>query len=234
MAEADWTVCSSSISTASLDRGVTQGIARPNGGGSFVYGFNSLAVVAGATALFANQTNFAPTPANKGGSVRGAVKRGLSGGQVGFSPFLFIGLQGPDISDQGYLLGLSDAEPHAIVMRKGPLNVGVPDAPIGTNGVLGKSSETFDPDTWLHLRIDMIVNLTGDVILKAFRSDLVANPVGNPIWLPVPGLADFVDDTLGINSGSAPFTSGRFGFGMQVSDAVRRSFFDQIEVSRQI
>lgn len=234
MAESDWTVCSSSISSGALDRGVTQGIARPSGGGSFVYGFNSLAVVAGATALFCNQTNFAPTPANKGGSVRGAVKRGLSGGQIGFSPFLFLGLQGPDVSDAGYLLGLSDAEPHSIILRKGPINVGVPDQPIGTNGVLAKSSETFEPDTWLHLRLDMIVNLTGDVILKAFRSDLVANAVSSPIWLPIPGLADFVDDTLGINSGSAPFTSGRFGFGMQVSDAARRSFFDQIEVSRQI
>lgn len=234
MAESDWTVCSSSISSASLDRGVTTGLVRPNGGGSFVYGFNSLAVVAGATALFCNQTNFAPTPSNKGGSVRGAVKRALSGGQIGFSPFLFIGLQGPDISDQGYLLGLSDAEPHSIIMRKGPISAGIPDSPIGTNGVLGKSSETFEPDTWLHLRIDMIVNLTGDVILKAFRSDLVANLVTSPIWLPIPGLTDFVDDTLGINSGSAPFTSGRFGFGMQVADAARRSVFDQIEVSRQV
>lgn len=234
MAESDWTVCSSSVSTSSLDRGVTHGIVAPNGGGAFVYGFNSLAVVAGATALFANQTNFAPTPANKGGSVRGAVKRGLSGGQIGFAPFLFIGLQGPDVSDVGYLLGLSDAEPHSIVLRKGALNVGIPDVAIGTNGVLAKSSETFDPDTWLHLRLDMIVNLTGDVILKAFRSDLVANVVGSPIWLPIPGLTDFIDDTLGINSGSPPFTSGRFGFGMQISDAARRSFFDQIEVSRQI
>jgi hypothetical protein len=234
MAESDWTVCSSSVSSSSLDRGVTHGIVRPNGGGSFVYGFNSLAVVAGATALFCNQTNFAPTPPNKGGSVRGAVKRGLSGGQAGFSPFLFIGLQGPDVSDKAYLLGLSDADPHSIVVRKGTLSVGIPDSPIGENGVLGRSTETFEADTWLHLRLDMVVNLTGDVILKAFHSDLLANTVSSPIWLPISGLPDFVDDTLGINTASAPFTSGRFGFGMQVADAARRSFFDQIEVSRQI
>ncbi len=234
MAESDWTVCSGSIATSALDHGVTNGLPRPNGGGSFVYGFNSLSVVSGAAALFCNQTNFAPTPANKGGSIRGAIKRVLSGGQTGFSPFLFIGLQGPAITDQAYVLGLSDAEPHAIELRKGALNVGAPDSPIGENGVLSRSSETFDPDTWLHLRIDMIVNLTGDVILKVLRSDLAVNPVSAPIWLPVPGLTDFVDDTLGINSGSAPFTSGRFGFGMQVSDAARRASFDQIEVSRQI
>ncbi len=234
MAEFDWTFCSSSLSSSALDRGVTNGIPRPNGGGSFCYGFNSLAVVAGATALFCNQTNFAPTPANKGGSVRGAVKRVLGGGQSGFSPFLFAGLQGPAVTDSGYLIGLSDSDAYSIIVRKGPLNVGIPDSPITENGVLGRSSETFTPDTWLHLRLDMIVNLTGDVIVKAFRNDLTVNTVSAPIWLPIPGLSDFVDDTLGINSGSAPFTSGRFGYGMEVSDAARRAAFDQIEISRQV
>lgn len=234
MAESDWSLCSGGLSSGALDRGVTNGIPRPPGGGSFVYGFNSLSVVSGAAALFCTQTNFAPTPANKGGSIRGALKRILSGGQVGFSPFLFIGLQGAAITDAGYILGLSDADPHAIVLRKGPIDIGAPDADIGENGVLQKSIDTFAPDTWLHLRLDMIVNLTGDVILKAYRNDLLVNPVSAPIWLPIPGIADFVDDTLGINSGSAPFTSGRFGFGMEVSDSARRAAFDQIEVSRQI
>ncbi len=234
MAEVDWSVLASSLSIGTLDRGVTNGIARPSGGGNFVYGFNSLAVTSGAAALLTNQTNFAPTPANKGGSIRGAVKRLPSGGVIGFSPFLFIGGQGSDVTDNAYLLGLENADPHAIVLRKGKIIEGVPSAAVGASGVLAKSTSTFANDTWLHLRLDMIVNLTGDVLLQAFRSDLVANPVSAPVWVAIPGISTFIDDALGINSGSAPYTSGRMGFGFQSADVARRGAFDHLEAFRQL
>jgi len=232
MGQSDWTFCSDGLSTGSVDRGVTTGITRPNGGGSFLFGFNSLEVVAGAIALFNNQTNFAPNAS--GGSVRGAVKRGVSGGKIGFSPFLMIGLQGPSVLDNAYLLGLSDDDPHRIALRKGAVVEGIPADAIGSGGILEVSTETFENDTWLHLRLDMIVNLNGDVILKAFASDLDSNPVTAPIWEAIPGLDDFVDDALGINSGSPPFTTSRFGFGFEVSDVTRRAFVDHVEVFRQI
>lgn len=235
MAQADWTESTNSLSQATLDRGVTAGAARPPGGGSFVYGFNSLALVNGGCTLFSNLVNFAPMA--KGGSLRVAMKRGLSGGPTNFSPFLFLCAQGPDISDNAYLLGLSDEEPSRIVLRKGRLVDGVPAGLPGTLGILGRSTATFPIDTWLHLRLDVIVNTNGDVALNCFRSDLTANgvTVNNPVWAPIAGLSNpFIDDALAVNSGSAAFTGGRAGFGVAVKDINRRAYFDQIELQRQL
>jgi hypothetical protein len=41
MAQGDWTFLLNGASSASVLRGVTNGISRPNGGGNFCYGFNS-------------------------------------------------------------------------------------------------------------------------------------------------------------------------------------------------
>jgi hypothetical protein len=126
MAEADWTYLNDGLDIATVDRGVTAGIARPPGGGSFLFAFNSLAAVEGAVALFANLVNFAPMA--KGGSIRGCVQRGPGGGPTGFSPFLFLCCQGNSVNDSAYLLGLSDDDPHRIVLRKGMVTAGIPDS----------------------------------------------------------------------------------------------------------
>ena len=86
MATGDWTYLTNGLPIGSVDRGVTSGITPPNGGGSFVFGFNSLAVVSGAVGLFTNQVNFAPM--SKGGSVRGRTSRttGTSSGSKTPSP----------------------------------------------------------------------------------------------------------------------------------------------------
>ena len=60
MAETDWTEMNDGLDIATVDRGVTTGIARPPGGGSFLFGFNSLSTAAGAVGFFTNQVNFAP------------------------------------------------------------------------------------------------------------------------------------------------------------------------------
>lgn len=242
MASADWTETSNNLSTGIVDRAVTNGVARPPGGGNFVYGFNSLSVAAGAAALFTNQVGFAPMP--KGGSVRGAVRRGLSGGPLGFSPFLFIGLGTADVNASAYMLGLSNEDPHHVVLVKGALVTGVPatlaESPT-VDGVLARSSASYANDTWLHLRLDMVVNLNGDVLLQAFQNDLAAHDVASPSWVVIPGtsgvagqsLANFVDDALAVNTGTQPFTSGRAGFGFACSDVTRRAYFDQLEISAQ-
>lgn len=233
MSETDWTLLNDGLDAAAVDRGVTTGIARPPGGGNFVYGLNSLSTAQGAVALFTNQLNFAPM--QKGGSVRGAVQRGVSGSPLNFAPFFFIGLQGPSVNDVGYLLGLGDGDPHHIVLRKGGLVAGLPDIPPGTEGVLRRSTATFAPGTWLHLRLDMVVNANQDVLLQVFQNDVVAHPIGTaPNWVAVPGMEQFIDDALGINSGTQPFTSGRGGFGFFTKDVTRRGFFDQLEVYRQL
>ena len=126
MAEADWTYLNDGLDIATVDRGVTAGIARPPGGGSFLYAFNSLSAVEGAVGLFANLASFAPMA--KGGSIRGVVQRGPGGGPTGFSPFLFLCCQGNSVNDSAYLLGLSDDDPHRIVLRKGAVTVGLPTA----------------------------------------------------------------------------------------------------------
>ena len=98
-----------------------------------------------------------------------------------------------------------------------------------------RSTATFTPGTWLHLRFDMVVNLNGDVLLQAFQNDLVAHPIGTaPSWQAIPGLDQFIDDALAVNSGSQPFTSGRGGFCFFTKDVTRRSFLDQVEVYRQL
>lgn len=239
--ESDWTVLTDSLSVASLDRGATAGIERPNGGGNFVYGFNSLEVISGAAGLFTNGVGFAPMAS--GGTVRGAIQRGPSGGVSGFAPMLFIGLQGPSVNDLGYILGLSDGDPHRIALVKGRIVDGVPDLAPDPDGntVLMRSTESYAPGTWLHLRLDMIVQGTGDVLLQCYANDLDANPVTAPLWAVIPGMegplypaiTGFVDDALAVNTGSAPYTSGRGGFAFACEDVTRRGFFDHLQVGRQ-
>lgn len=121
------------------------------------------------------------------------------------------------------------------MLRKGALSAGLPDVAPGTQGVLRRSTATSTPATWLHLRLDMVVNQNGDVLLQVFQNDLAAHPLGSaPSWQAVPGMSELVDDALGINSGSQPFTSGRAGFGFFTKDVTRRGFFDHVEVYRQL
>ena len=231
MGESDWTYLNDGLDIATVDRGVTAGIPKPPGGGNFLFAFNSLAAVEGAVALFANLPDFAPMA--KGGSIRGCMQRGPGGGPTGFSPFLFLLCQGNSVNDSAYMLGLSDDDPHRIVLRKGSVAVGIPDSE--GQGVILASGESFAQGTWLHLRLDAIVNDNGDVVLKVFQNDLDANPLGDtPTWEEVPGMAMLVDDHLGINTGSQPLTSGRAGFGAAVADVTRRSFFDHVELMRQL
>lgn len=230
MANSDWDFMQHGLEAANVLRGVTGGLSTPPGGGQFLYGFNSKTAVRGAVALYAKQDEFAPMA--KGGSIAACIKRGEGPGATGFSPFLFLGCQGKSVNDTAYLLGLSDEEPSRIVLRKGALAMGIPssDGP----GVILKSSESFLQGTWLHLRLDMMVNENGDVVLRAYRNDLEAHPIGTPPnWQLIPGMTIFDDDMLEVNSGSAPLLSGYAGFGFATQAIARRGYFDHFEVERQ-
>lgn len=233
MASADWTDLDDSLSSGSIVRGVTGGFAPPSGGGSFIYGFNSLDTAPGAAGLFCNLVDF--SPAAKGGQITGALKRAPSGGRTGFTPLLFLGLGGHSVNDLGYLLGLVDGDPSRIALRKGALVGGIPDVAPGGSGILARSTGTVAVDEWVHLRLDMIVNLNGDVRLQCFRNDLGAHAIPGPYtWTAIPGIAEVVDDALGVTTGSAPYTSGYSGFAFCKSDVTRRGYFDQIAIERQL
>jgi hypothetical protein len=234
MAQADWTVLTGALAISSLDRGVTSAITPPNGGGTFIYGFNSLDASDGVSGLYCNLANYNPTAVNKGGQIRGAIKRGISGGVDDFAPFLFIGLGGPDVSDTAYLLGLGDGDPYHIVLSKAALTDGLPDVTPGTSGVLRRSTATYSPDTWHHLCLEMVVNLNGDVILNCYESDPGSHTVTAPSWAAIAGMTAYIDDCIQVNSGSAPLTSGRMGFAMWSAASARRGYFDHIEALRQL
>ena len=249
MGQADWADLDSALSTASLRRGVTNGIGRPNGGGDFVYGFNSLdGTVTGAAGKYVDLTGFAPTGTlltapDGGGSIRGAVKRVASPNNTGFSPFLFICAQGgpPSVNDDAYMLGLSDADPYTIMLAKGPIIAGLTAS--NTNiYVIGESSSQYSmgDGLWHHLRLDAIVEPNGDVLLKVYENDLAANPIGTPggpVWQNVSGFAaaGIIDDVLQINTGTAPLWGGYMGFAFSVAQALnRRGAFDALEAYRVV
>jgi hypothetical protein len=242
MAQSNFTVLDNSLSISSIARGPIVGVDKPNGGGNFVHGFNSLTAVNGSSGLYVNNINFSPI--TSGGQITAAISRGLGPADTGISVFAFFCLQGTDVADQGYLLGLSDNEPSRIILRKGTINGGIPDlTPDPTvNGNLMASTTTYSKGEWVHLRLDVIVNTNGEVILQVFQNDLEANPVTTPIWeVPEgmdgpfsPEITGFVDDPLQINSGSAPLLSGRAGMAVSINGAARRGFFDEITLARKI
>lgn len=230
MAEVDWTELTDGLDSNTVDRGATAGITAPDGGGNFVYGFNSLAVASGAVGLFCNQVNFAPMA--KGCSIRGCIQRGASGGNTGWSSFLFACAQGTSVNDNAYMLGFSDTDPTKLVLRKGSIVTGI-QATSGS-GILRASTASYAIGTWVHVRMDVIVNANGDVVIDVYENDLDANPLDQvPSWQAIAGMSQYIDDALGINTGSQPYTSGRAGFACQVEDVTRRAFFDHIEVFRQ-
>lgn len=239
MAQTDWTLLSDALDDTTVKRFVTTRIERPNGGGSFCHGFNSRLVSPGASGYFSNQTNFAPMA--KGGSITGAIQRGVSGGDTNFAPMLFIGLQGPSVEDSGYLLGLGDAAPSKIILKKGTLGEQLSNLSTGS-GVLARSTAEYDQGTWVHIRLDMVVNLTGEVILLAFQSDLDDNAVTAPSWEPIPGMDTIspgsgiacIDDPGGVATGSLPYLDGRAGFAMWCQDVARRAYFDHLTLVRQL
>lgn len=232
MSQSDWSDLTDSLAGGVLARGVTAGETPPVGGGTHVFGMRTLSVVTGAYGKFATEVDFAPTAAFKDHSIRGAVKKGVSAGATGFSAFLFAVLQGSDVVSQAYMLGLSEGDPGYISLVKGRITDGIPEAAPGALGVLRRSTQTVPIGDWAHLRLDAIINTNGDVVLNCFRSDN-ANSVAAPVWLPIPGITQFIDDAIGANSGSLPFTAGRMGFGGRFADVGRRVYFDRLECIRE-
>jgi hypothetical protein len=243
--QTDWTLLTGVLSSGNVARGVTHGIPRPASTvqNDFIYGFNSQTGQPGGVAgWIVSAGAYNPTAANKGGRITACVQKGASAGNTGFAPMLFIGLQNADLANpacKGYVLGLADADPPHLVLKKGLLNAQLQDvAPVpASNGILARSTNTYNLGVWYHLRLDMVVNINGDVILTVYENNLAEQPLGTPPdWVAVPGMVPFTDDALMVNTGTAPYTNGRIGFAswFGASQAQRRVYFDAITVDRQL
>lgn len=238
MAESDFGFFGASA--GQIKRGVTAGFTPPNGGGSFVFGFNSQITGAATSGVYYNASNFSPLRDDSsnptGGSVSGALKRAISQAATGYSVALFMCLQGASIPGEdytGYLLGLSDGDPHNIILAKGPPSAGLdPDSSELT--ILRTSSATFTWDTWVHLRLDAIVNPNGDVVLKCLQNDLNTYTVSSPNWESINGMDDYIDDSLGANTSSNPLAGGWVGWVFQSSELSRVALVDHFVCYRQI
>jgi hypothetical protein len=219
MAQADWLRVVGSAPTqlespgnGQVNAGATRGLGDvPGGLPSFV--IRAAGTAPATRAMRLDQVDFSPT--DRGGAVSVAACRLTDNADV----FAFVGLAADDVEAPGYALGLSRGG--HVVLRKGPLVLGVPDEePGGAAGVLRRSVATVVTGAWAHLRLVAIVQLNGDVLLRVQRSDLAQHPVDAPAWEPVPGMDVFIDDLAGVNSGSLPLGGGGFlGWGGRVLGA---------------
>lgn len=247
MSQSDWADLTGGLTADQVARGPTAGMAAPNGGGSHVFGFRSVDNGVGAVGKYCVQQNFNPIAANRGGRITGAMKRPDGGTTQGFCPFFFFAAQAQSVTAVAYLLGLSDEAQSHIELRKGQIVDGLPAPaliqPNVSPNILMRSTDTFPADLWQHLRLDVIVQGTGDVILQVYRNDLTAHPVTSPLWQTVPGMegpfqpsfAGFVDDTLSFQTGSLPLNGGGVvGYGAAFKAPSKAVYFDHVSIDRQI
>jgi len=237
MAETDWeaftSVTNGALDAGSVSKGVTAGFTVPGAIGTNVYchGFNSLLAVNGFAGHYYKATNFNPIATGKCGSVRGALRRYSAGS--GYAPMLGF-LAGTHVtSNTAYFLALSNSSPYQIVLAKA-----IPGADItpASATVLRRSAESFASTTlWHHVRLDVLVNPHGEVRLNVYGNDLDAHDVDAPTWEAIPGMDAYIDDSLGVLSGTPPLLSGfRAFFGQYTSGSAGKvSLFDHIEVYRQ-
>lgn len=235
MSAEDWATLDDSLST--VEKGATSGYTPPNGGGSQVYAFNSMdASVIGAAGNRCVIADF--TPMSSGGRISACIKRLPSGANTGFSPFIYLGSGGTSVNDTAYIMGLEDADPYRIVLMKATIIGGVPVAS-GTVGTdyLARSSDQFQmsSELWHHLRLDVIEQPGGDVTLEVAQNDLTVNPCTAPVWESIDGMAQFIDDAVGGNTGSLPLIGGYAGFATAYQESIAtRSAFDQVQILRQV
>lgn len=240
MAEADWTDFTNGLPAADVRKGVTLAFTPPDSAapisGSFTWFFNTLTTTVGIAARFiaagVDGGAFTPTSGGKGGSIRACIRR--YNGQSGYYPFIAL-VDSNDVAGatpaKGYILGLTNSGSTAkLMLRKGVLNADMPDD--ASN--LRVSTGTYGTD-WVDIRLDLILNPQGDVVLNVYENDLDAHQPDNPTWVAVPGMDQFVDDSGGILTGSVP-TTGEYYFAYGIynaGQASRAALFDFIEAARQ-
>lgn len=216
-------------------RGPTYGLGGPPGTafGQAVLAARCLPGATGAWGL-RDDHNAPIVPCAAGGSATVVMRRGYGAAfAAGAAPFLFVGLQASSVASAAYLLGLSDGANGRVALVKGTPLGGIPDVAPGTLGVLRRSTATRAPGAWVHLRLDVIVNPGGDVLLQAFENDLERHALGSEQWDPIDGIEEVNDDTLYVATGSAPLIGGYIGFGARLATAGALVTFDYFTARAQ-
>jgi len=243
MSQADWKdLTGTALDTGSIRRGVSSAFVVPNGGSTFIYGLRALVSTTGAGGKYCDLADFKPiVGAKKGGSVSVAMKRLTSG--ITYAPFIGL-LKGTDPATAiGYYLGLTQETSYKIGLFKGTPATGLSAS--AANLLPGRSSTATYTDVgdtaaaWHHLRLDVLSNPHGEVVLNVYKNNLDAvtgNPVTAPVWEAIPGISQFIDDPLGFWSGSAPHEDGFYVvYGMYTNNGAGEACaFDHVVVQRQI
>ena len=227
----EFTVSLHGLESGDVAKGVSSAFTPPNGGGNFVHVFRSVnAQIGFAGWYYSALSAFNPITGNKGGSVRCAMRRYAAGSE--YAPMIGL-IAGTDLnSAKAYLLGLTDSDPYQIALRKGLVGGGLDPT---DSDILRISDASYSANTrWFHLRLDVIVNPHGDVILNVFENDLDINAVTSPDWQPISGMDAYTDDSVGVFTGTLPLTSSFRGFFGHYNggETGKISLFDHFELLR--
>lgn len=237
MSQADWNLSGSSLGSGSVVVVETAAFpVAPGAADNFAQLMNSTTTAIGVVAYFHNGVGFAPTTA--GGLMQGCIKKGISAGTAGWSPFLMACLQGTGtVADEAYILGFANTNPARLVLRKGALTGGLPDVAPPANpgdplvqGVIARSEDVFAVDEWVHLRLMVRVNGNLDAVITCERNDLSLHAANAPVWQAIPGIDQIVDDGAGALTGTPAFQLGRWGYGAWFGDTQRRAMFDELYI----
>lgn len=185
------------------------------------------------------QAEFSPAPAGETLTVSGLLFRSSGVGARNFSVFLFAALPTDDVTDSGYLLGLSAGLPGHITLARASLEAGLPlveDDATGSppafpwaytgGSVLARSTTTVPTEEWVHLQLEVEPD-GADVNLTVWRNDLTTNTMHRPVWEPVPGM-DTTVDVGGLVAG------GHAGFATQYAASGVVGAVDHIVLGRSI
>jgi len=241
MASTEWTALTNSLDASKVVKNVSLAFTTPpaSGANDFLYGFHTATSDAGAAALYAAAATGinVPTPALKGGRISGCLKRYSASDK--YAPFIGL-ICGIDVETAiAYFVGLTQgASSYQIALKKGTLISGLS---VADSGILRVSTEAFDDigdlaEAWHHIELDVLVNPQGEVRLMIRENDLTANDVDAPAFVAIDGMDPFIDDSLGILSGSLPLTGAfRFCFGMYTEGlASVACMLDHLVVNEQL
>jgi len=242
MAQADWQDLSgTTLGSSDVPRGVSAAFTLAHAhAGTYCYVMRSATSTSGFAGKYCDVADFAPfTPGTrKGGSIRCLMKRYASGGN--YAPVIGL-LRGTDPSTaEGYMIGLSAASSYQVVVKKGAPASGLSAS--GSDILLASDAAFTDvgdaASVWFHLRMDVLVNPHGEVVINASENDVqtigLAAGGGTEVWSSITGMEQFIDDPAGVFSGSTPHTGNFYAFfGMYTSAAGSIALFDHIEVYRQ-